>query len=701
MSPPYAYLTRYWHHCSFASMASHSAPHERSKISWEFSEADDSRSSSPASARLPKNKAETVCTRFSLATTNFASATPSPEAPALTFVEALSQSPQTLQRRSTTSPWSLLCSTRSTNPGSQRNTALAPSARDQTKSKRSSRWWSPNRPVSKNDKMEQRIAPPIPPRPEPLWSTKSPEPNASPKPVSASVTTRHDPSWKPQPLSQIREHPQYLAHQKLADLDPDKRDSEFARINPEGWDKVVPKHWMEDHFSHTSSSIDEEGSVYSQDNGEEEAKRRLTSRLASAVKDHGFLAGEATPFDPLSDIQVEAPSEAPTPDSIVTKSREAPDQGGTRWPFEGSLSSSPRSLPTSSSVHHWLSSIRPPSEVRPSSSYAPKAEVNTRGSSSMSQNVLTRGEPLQLSDDEISISEVRRKRLSNVKNLRKVKLSDVRDHHTLVPEPLTLRPRAAASLTTIQTLEQSTSLGGELAPLPSPPNLPPQVPPTLNSSWSTIKCTRENESLSFLEAPPFPTSLQSKRESDRNKPLPLPPSEANTPAQSVIEKPKSRTNSLTDTIDEILDLYYYCDSESNYSEQEQQPQPQPPAHRLSEQQQQQSEPSAPHACSSTASPSTIQSQGPTRTPQKRPPRTPDTEFSPPPSFGANMPRQGDARFVAAYPIFYDTGSYPELGHGQAVGDRRGEDDEGSRDRPRRGSGRAVVTFVDEMGGTWI
>lgn len=670
-------------------MASRSAPHERSKISWESSDAEDSRPSSPTTGSLRKSKAETACTRFSLATTNFASAKPSPEGPALALVKPPSRPLRGLQRRSTVSLFSLLRSSRRADRDSKRSSAFAPPAAEQTKSKRSSRWWPPNQPVPKSDKSAQRTAPPIPPRPPPLFSTEDLGVIPILRPVSTHETTRNDRPSNRQALTTIQQTTHYPELQQLAELETEKQDSEFNQIDPEGWDKVVPKKWMEDQFSHTSPSVDEEGSVYSQDNGEEEAKRKLTARLTSAVNYHGFLAGEATPFDPLSAVQVEAPSQTLSPGSHVTEPQEVESQETTRWPFAQSGSSSLTSLPTSSPVHHWLSSIRPPSKPLSISSDIQRAETDLIGIPRMNQKVPTQGDNSALSGDDLSISEIRRKRLSNVKNLRKVKLSHVRDHPMLIPEPLTLRPRtarAAASLATIQSEEQSTRPVGELPPIPSPPNLQPQVPAPLDSSWSTVQCTHDDDGIPIIQTSPEAMNSPSKRESDRNKPLPLPPSEANTRAQSMMETQdsNSKRDSLTDTIDEILDLYYYDrEGDDNSSEEKQQ-------------QEQLSLPLVPRITSSTATASTTQASS--STPPKRPLRTPDTEISPLSSFRTNMPRAGDARFVAAYPIFYDAGSYPELGQGRATVD--GNEVEDGQKRSRR-SGRAVVTFVDEMGGTWI
>ncbi|KAJ9608259.1 hypothetical protein H2200_007247 [Cladophialophora chaetospira] len=686
-------------------MASTSNPLERSKISWESSEAESSEPTLLSILNVRDSKAETACTRFSVATTNFPRTAPSPRTPIVTFLEPSPELPRDLRRRGTlSSPWGLFRSKSGRDTGFKRRQTVHPKAPvEQTKTRRISRWWSTNRPVSKEDKTEQRSAPPIPPRPEPLFPVTPPEANPLERSVSLHDNWRqprvsnHQPltpiqerpqllspiQERPQPLSSIQERPQPPAKEQLAELDPDKDNPEFDRIHAEGWDKVIPKQWMEDQFSQAPSETDEERSVYSQDNGEEESKRRLASQLTSAVHTHKYPAGEATPFDPQIVVQGEAASDdrSPGPDLHVRTSQEQQNRGSTRWPFEGSIVSSPMSSP----VQHWLSSVSPPSGITPSS-LTPGAKMETRAGTWPSHKVAAHDENSELPppSEYSSMSQTYRKRVSSLQNHKKVRLANVRDHH-LIPAPLTLRPRAPESVTTTQTQEGAISTK-EGATHPVSSSLQAQGPVSLASSWSTILCT-QGDSTSTLHQPTSSATPRppTRRESDRNKPLPLPPDEPVSRRESAVEtEPKTepetqnppRRDSLTDTIDEILDLYYYRDTASDKQDHEKSSPPPTSSFRSS---------------SSTPTASTIQN-----TP-KRPPRTPDTELSlasPPPPFGSNLPlpHGGTSRFVAGYPIFYDAGSYPELGHG-----RPAEDGE----RRRRRSGRAVATFVDELGGTWI
>ncbi|KAK4948135.1 hypothetical protein LTR10_013189 [Elasticomyces elasticus] len=60
--------------------------------------------------------------------------------------------------------------------------------------------------------------------------------------------------------------------QRLGDLDPDKRGEPFARIQPDGWLKVIPKQWVEDDFSVDEVCTEDSRSVYSQDNSRHNTK---------------------------------------------------------------------------------------------------------------------------------------------------------------------------------------------------------------------------------------------------------------------------------------------------------------------------------------------------------------------------------------------------------------------------------------------
>lgn len=124
-----------------------------------------------------------------------------------------------------------------------------------------------------------RVSPPIPPKPEPLFRQQLLESDPGLRSESEADLTPQRPVLIPQSSSdKSLLETRKIRH--LADLDPDKRCSGFARIHPEGWGHIIPKQWMEDQFSDDQSTRDS-GSVYTQDNGEEDERwRRIAGLLA-------------------------------------------------------------------------------------------------------------------------------------------------------------------------------------------------------------------------------------------------------------------------------------------------------------------------------------------------------------------------------------------------------------------------------------
>lgn len=141
-------------------------------------------------------------------------------------------------------------------------------------------WRSPDRTgtsFSRKKESRNRISPPIPARPkEHLYQRRllvaEPEPRPGPEVQIPSLPCE---ARTVSPKGQCRHHGSKPALLNLADLDPDKRGDAFERIHPDGWNKVLPRLWVEQDLSDDDSKDTEETrSVYSQDNGEEQSRQR-------------------------------------------------------------------------------------------------------------------------------------------------------------------------------------------------------------------------------------------------------------------------------------------------------------------------------------------------------------------------------------------------------------------------------------------
>ncbi|EXJ63999.1 hypothetical protein A1O7_00334 [Cladophialophora yegresii CBS 114405] len=585
-------------------MAPPLTPDRQSQSSWTSTEPTSPQTSWLLSASGRKSQADTPCTRFSLASTILSGAEALIRRPTAEVNDPTVRPPVNLKRKTSFSPWSLLQSAKGRNtstPSRGPPVVLG----EQPKSRTGLRWWSPNRSVLDNNKPRKRISPPVPPRPDALQTPMFLEPQPAAWRKTTGGGAKNEGAQVHQPVSSSRAGCPASVGKSFGELDPDKDRGDFSRAHQDGWDNVIPKQWVEDQFSVTLSETNEERSVYSQDNGEEEAKKSMTSRLTPVINDHGFLAGEMTLFEPVTEIVRDAHLDAqrrldrrgrfPEAGQLQTK-------GTPRWPFDASIppeSATLTSTLTCSPVQHWLPSLRPPSNIHPSAPAVCDGEAivearNCSGSD-LQQHGGNNNPGLHYASEQTSTSSsYATPQYPSTRSIQHMAIPTTMPScksgtTTLTPQPLNVHslhlPRAPTT-STVTIPEEGTSLSHDTPAHASPGNQQPRTVPPIpvdsSSSWSTILCTDTDSSnddddpskVSLSRKPISNTNpLPTNRPSDKNKPLPLLPDEPTTtpdgpeaeepPAQEPEPEPKHKLiqiqrtwDSLNDTIDQILDLYH-------------------------------------------------------------------------------------------------------------------------------------------------
>jgi hypothetical protein len=311
---------------------------------------------------------DTACTRFSLASANFARPGPGGPQRIITFIEPSSQNHPRAKRRDSILSLSFLRSNGRDADGAQQQGKLLLNGSIRTPPERASRWQKLRRSVPDSGSQDRTITgPPIPfsplrpPRTEvPLFENSFLEDQAW------SRDFRHGPRLsvipeKIQPPTSNFSPPEPLGagNKNLSDLDPDKRHDAFFRIRANGWDNVVPKAWQVDMFSTTASNMNDDRSVYSQDNGEEASRwKDIALTPSDKHSPNAFLAGEMMPIR-LRQTPVPSPRQTPRLPRFemkASKDTEETQKPGLRWPLKNGSRSSLRDVSTSAtlSVRSWL-----------------------------------------------------------------------------------------------------------------------------------------------------------------------------------------------------------------------------------------------------------------------------------------------------------------------------------------------------------
>ena len=707
------------------SMAFPWTPDHRTSFDWSSPKTSSSHDSSLSPRTGRRMPTDTPCTRFSMASSPFPNTdTPSKNWTAK-FTEKPSRSTRSLRKR--LSVISTLFRPKSIAFGQARKSEPSTAAvsggqsQPQTVQSMGKLQWS----VSENNVKRPKISPPRPPRPEVFLPPKLRH-SVLPSLLESNDSVETDEErlgsrvLSSPPLPSL-----YEKVEDLAALDSEKGDKAFTRLDPTGWNRVVPKQWIEDNFSLIPCETDEDRSVYSQDNGEEEAKQRPVSRHSSSVTETGFLAGEATPFDLLNSQVITFSNERESSYFQVKglqmrKSQVRQSAIKPRRPFErASLSSL-----TPSHVRNWLSSIRPASTVILPSPSIPNSKVKSKYSSNISlpgpgflevpdpPNVdvavaALDGEPYAAEPSPIAKARpTLRPTLSSLWRTSEASLvpalpPSTQNESTTTPQSIISSPQAC-------TLQAFTSTS-------SP-----------NASWSTIRCQGEpdliaNPSLQeFLESDPNPdtdttiSNRQTRRQSDKNKPLPLLPDEV-PPSLSPESSDEAVIDVLCDEMEDILDLYYHSDSDTwnsvhtihtaipaQTTKNAQTPTipPPPRSHRP--------HPSNPSPKSSTSTSLPLAVPLPSTRPDSTTTSTCENAYA----YASRNPSRSPSistaivlqklLFTSEHHILYTPLTYPEVSHtrGKSVGlgGGGGRESEAGRRRKRE---RVVLTFVDGWGGTWI
>ncbi|KIY00488.1 uncharacterized protein Z520_04173 [Fonsecaea multimorphosa CBS 102226] len=657
---------------------------------------------------------------------------------------------QNLQRKTSILSWSLFRS-------KYRQHVERQSPTDETRREvgSGSRWWPSSAASEVARKKKLRISPPIPRRP--------PESLHFPKRLSRSDSQlvhhellrglskdQQQQSKSPTVLLPKPHDDDARSSLQLADLDPDKRGPAFARINPDGWSKIIPKQWMEDQFSDSDGPSDAGGSddgrsVYSQSNGEEEGTNRKLVVDPFAIEN-----GEEQQDHPVT---LSPPTEAVERPAACAfggeKSTNATEDLSTRYWDEdsragpGSASSDP--------VRYWMSSLRELPEPRVSPR-TPLKDTDYETDADISSPCESRrwnkrphhegiADPLS-SDLEPSTG------LENA--IGAVDPWHYRDVNQLVPQPLRLsrRRRGTSPAATAYNSNHSESKpqradSGHLCVLNEHPEAK-----SLQSSWSTIYCAGgtgvDGDDTSSASAAaserqvvahrPFTEPLTRQFKDKALPPLPSPwPSGSSSESvcstrdgcghrpRRVISPKGRRTGweqgeegkdmdkdaeALAADIDEILDMYLPMDPFSSSA----------PA------------PTSQPTFATTAR-ETVDVNGkgqknrsrsrtkPTQDTYTDPPKRPVRSFATDPDLGVGVVNsQATARFSTrgfvpvpgpVRPWVYDPERYPELRHGRGREERLA-----SRERPPDVAAPAAVTgttwkrskpmaSVDEDGQIWI
>jgi hypothetical protein len=413
------------------------------------------------------------------------------------------------------------------------------------------------RSMSNNDRRRLVISDLLPPQPTIFLPQRLRDSFSLPRPYE----TNREPRRAILPPPSTSKPPEATASPALAALDPHKRDSTFARIDAQCWRNIQPKNVIDSSISCFSplSPSDDDKSVYSQDNGEEEAKRRLTSQLTAAISETGFLAGEATPFDPLNDANAEEPY---IEDRLEHR---ASTPMRRRWPFRGSTTSESTLGP----VRKWLADVRPPSEIYSPSTLVCDDEADVRKRSSS---------PSVLGFSEIADSEDATTRKCDqgggeggAGGQTAACCSDACTHHPLYLHALQSRASGAPSPPIAAANEKSPTpcqhpkfptRSSLTVPSPPPPP-PPSKSPSLASTPTRLTNTTSTPRPPTLTKSTHRSSNKhsnrhSNNHSNKNKPLPLLPGENPAGYHPPLASPpgsQSLANDLYDEIDEILDLY--------------------------------------------------------------------------------------------------------------------------------------------------
>jgi hypothetical protein len=599
-------------------------------------------------------------------------------------------------------------------PASQTQLPSAHSDRATIKCKTSSRWWLPNRYVSKTKRHELKISPPVPLRPDEVrprvYSESFHIP--VPKPTQSAINTE----WTggistpatvaPRPLARAFTAP--LPEKRLLrDLDADKADPSFSRIDLDGWNKVLPEPWVQEQFSDDSSRASR--SVYTQDNGEEEAKRQVVRQPTPL----GSLAGEATPFDPHAQSHTDVGTPLGCTDTSDQKTPETRVAEQQRGPFEKSRLSS---TSISSSIDGWLDAVRPSSALYKASA-AFKGPDNADSmqrserviplSSKNARKIFVARTPLKPVLEQ-SISPKSRRRDSE-------EVGTAYDEPSLVPEPLAIcKAKVAPQVAEPHTESSDPPKQGADADHSASrlPQIQPPRPPSLKTSYSTKEWDANARD---IEAP-----LQcGKKLGSATITASTPQLTDYGPATSELEAVGDKDNADTtanektlrdfnDSLDKILDMYYHNDCDSNDGTSSQRGPEQNIRHvQHTSQLAPSSLPSSATINDSDSSPTTTLvsssrsatqkvlqphlNEAPQNFPRSLPTRSSSAAHKPALVQGF-LTSTTTCQFVATFPVFYDDTSHPELAHGHAEEDRA---------RRRRRSLRAVETAVDGAEVTWI
>ncbi|KAH0843628.1 hypothetical protein FOPE_08546 [Fonsecaea pedrosoi] len=249
-----------------------------------------------------------------------------------------------------------------------------PTATDVSRREAESRWWSSNPTVARKPKL--RISPPVPLRPDSLHF-----PNAShadPYPSrdgSGCLWKAEQPSISnagraPPPNAQCKHH---ITPRSWADLDPDKKCVAFARIDPDGWSRVIPKKWVEEQFSNSPSDTgpDDDRSVYCESNGEGSAGCKLAGGISVIEEDDEEEVVEENDDDDDDHHDDDDDGHMTLPLSLTETlerltTTNVPCDGSVRGVKEpkGLRSDYSRAgLASSDPVRYWMSSLRPLPEL--------------------------------------------------------------------------------------------------------------------------------------------------------------------------------------------------------------------------------------------------------------------------------------------------------------------------------------------------
>ncbi|OAL26431.1 hypothetical protein AYO20_10099 [Fonsecaea nubica] len=325
-----------------------------------FSETSSSPPGTPASwisqTRYCKSSVATPVTEYSSSSWGVAGQ----KQPSQTSTADLRHYPaQNLQRKNSLLSWSLF---RSRRPQGEHSTATNASRREAE-----SRWWSSNPTVARKPKLG--ISPPVPLRPDSLhFPTASHADPYLSHHGSRSLRNDEQPLNArpvPPPNAQCEHH---ITPRSWTDLDRDKRCVAFARIDPDGWSKVIPKKWVEEQFSNSPSDTgpDDDRSVYCESNGEGSAACKLAGGI-SVIEDDDEEEVEENDDDDYDDDDghMTLPlSLTETLERFTTTN--VPCDGSARGVKEskGLRSDYSRAgLASSDPVRYWMSSLRPLPEL--------------------------------------------------------------------------------------------------------------------------------------------------------------------------------------------------------------------------------------------------------------------------------------------------------------------------------------------------